>query len=201
VAKIGSVILAAGMSERFVSNKLLLRIDGRPLITMALIPFLSGRIEERLVVLGRDREKMEEVLRGLPVKMLFNPSPEGGLSTSIRIALSYIDGKDGVFFHLADKPLIGSYLVERMIEVFESERPFACVPECEGVWGHPVLIDIERARSEIERLEGDRGLKEVLLNHRRELAVLRAGEECLFDVDAEKDVQLLRQRGFRVEEG
>lgn len=201
MVRVGSVILAAGLSERFVSNKLLLLIDGKPLISMAVAPFLMERIEERIVVIGRDREKLEGLLRGLPIRIIFNPKPQEGLSSSIRIALSHLNGKDCAFIHLADKPFVQESLLERMIQVFEVRRPFACVPECRGLWGHPVLVDVERVRSEMDDLRGDEGLRRVLLRHKAEVSSIPADEGCLFDVDTEEDVRILRERGFSIEEG
>lgn len=199
--RIVAVILAAGLSKRFLSNKLLVSINGEPLLRLSIKPFLIEEIEERFVVLGKEKAIIERLLGDLSLRILFNPFPEKGLSFSIKIALPFIERKDGVFFHLADKPLVDSSLVKRMIDLFDSSSFFGIVPTFRGMNGHPVLIDIERFREDIEGLKGDRGLREIIERNREKFLFFEAGDGCIIDIDRKEDLKILKERGFKIEEG
>ena len=57
------IIPAAGLSERMGENKLLLPLDGKPLIHSTINAVLSYT-DDVIVVIGHERERMEERLSG-----------------------------------------------------------------------------------------------------------------------------------------
>ena len=65
--EISAVLLAAGLSERMAgANKLLLEVEGAPMVCRTAEAILGCGVSELVVVLGHDRERIAEAVRGLP---------------------------------------------------------------------------------------------------------------------------------------
>ena len=78
---LSAIIPAAGMSVRMGQNKLLLTFKGKPLIAHAVDTLLASAVDEVVVVLGHDADKVREKLQGKKVKLVENPDYREGLST------------------------------------------------------------------------------------------------------------------------
>ena len=70
---LSAIVLAAGMSTRMGQNKLLLDFKGKALIAHAVDTLLASTIDEVVVVLGHEAEKVREELRGKQVSWLRTP--------------------------------------------------------------------------------------------------------------------------------
>jgi len=80
---LSAIVPAAGMSVRMGQNKLLLTFQGKPLIAQAVDTLLASAVDEVVVVLGHDADKVREKLGGKKVKFVENPDYREGLSTSV----------------------------------------------------------------------------------------------------------------------
>src|SRR5260370_13116799 len=98
---VSAVILAAGMSTRMGQNKLLLNFREKPLIVHAVDTLLASDIDEVIVVLGHETERMRDHLErsiglankaaaGKPVRLVQNPDYQNGLSTSVRTGVEAV---------------------------------------------------------------------------------------------------------------
>jgi len=97
--KVAGVILAAGNSSRFGSNKLLVDWHGKPLIQYVAEAICKCRLAETFIVLGFQSDSYLSLLSDLPLKILINPKWHKGLSTSIRCAVKRLGNEfDGVMF-------------------------------------------------------------------------------------------------------
>ena len=199
--KIYAVILAAGVSRRLGTNKLLVRIDGETVIRRSVGPFLMKGIERTFVVVSTGRGRIERELQGLEgIGIIDNPHYQEGMSSSVKAALPYIRGADGVFFHLGDKPFVRREQVERMLDLYLGGAGHLLIPRHEGGKGHPVLINTERYFDEMENLGGDKGLREVIEKHMEDVVFLDGDEGNVFDIDTIEDIETLRRRGHNLEE-
>jgi hypothetical protein len=68
-----AVVPAAGMSVRMGQNKLLLTFQGKPLIAHAVDTLLASAVDEVVVVLGHEADRVREKLRGKKVRFIENP--------------------------------------------------------------------------------------------------------------------------------
>jgi molybdenum cofactor cytidylyltransferase len=78
---VSAIVLAAGMSTRMGQNKLLLSFRGKPLIVHAIDTLLASKIDEIVVVLGHEIDKVRHQIEvGLaPVRRSPAEPDEGGL--------------------------------------------------------------------------------------------------------------------------
>jgi molybdenum cofactor cytidylyltransferase len=185
-ARIAALVLAAGRSTRMGGpNKLLVDVDGAPLVTRTVDAVLASQAGPVLVVTGHMAGDITAALGARPVTVIHNPDFAEGLSTSLRAGLAALpDDVDGVLVCLGDMPRVSAAAIDRLIAAFNPlEGRAICVPVSQGKRGNPVLWD----RSfflEMARVTGDAGAKD-LIGRNAELVCEVAVEEpgILYDVD------------------
>ncbi|MGD0236460.1 MAG: nucleotidyltransferase family protein [Syntrophorhabdales bacterium] len=201
IKKIDTVILAAGSSKRLGFNKLFLSVDGEPVLTRTLRTFLELRIGTIFVVTGFERERVEHLLRDVPVVLVHNSLYAAGMSTSVRAVLPFLETDHGLFLHLGDKPFVEREMLRRMIKPFAEGTHSIIMPVYQGQKGHPVLIDVIPYLDEMHTLEGDTALRPIIEKHSQDILYVEGDEGILLDLDTDGDIDLLRRRGYTIEKG
>ncbi len=201
MGKLCAVILAAGFSRRLGRNKLLLRIDGESVLKRSVQPFLNDFVDRVIVVTGRDRAPVAGELEGTRCEVVGNPYAAEGMSTSVKAALPYLLGEEAAFFHLGDKPFVSTDLVRRMWAHYCDHGSLIVAPFFGGKRGHPILVKIRPYIEEMRGLYGDRGLREVIENHWKDVVSIEGDEGSVLDIDTVDDLRFLRARGHIIEEG
>jgi molybdenum cofactor cytidylyltransferase len=203
--KIYTVILAAGTSSRLGFNKLTVKIDGRPVIVKAIEHFCIEAIEKIFVVLnpeaGHVRREIEEhfALSLSNFTFIENSHYRDGMSSSVKAALPFIKDADAVFFHLGDKPFIKREAIGSMLDMYLREGLQILIPEYENKKGHPVLMKIKPYFVEMKGLTGDKGLREIIDKHREDVVFIKGDEGSVFDIDTIETIEILKERGYRIE--
>jgi molybdenum cofactor cytidylyltransferase len=162
--RIAALILAAGQSHRMGrDNKLLSRIEEKPMVRHVAEAALASQAKGVIVVTGHEADKLEHALAGLDLEMVHNPDYERGISASLHRGLSALPGEaDGVVVLLGDMPGVGAEVIDRLIAAFNPvEGREICIPTWEGKRGNPVLI-ARRFFSELQEIGGDVGAKAMI---------------------------------------
>lgn len=173
---LSAVVLAAGMSTRMGRNKLLLNFRDKSLIEHALDTLLASEVDEVIVVLGHETEKVREQLAGSiglankaapgkPVRVVQNPDYQSGLSTSVRTGVAAVSREaDGIMIYLADQPLLEPEDLNRIVTGFAAAKEInkgIVVPFFRGERGNPVILETS-LRVAILGIVGDVGCKGVI---------------------------------------
>ena len=135
-------MLAAGQSRRTGSiNKLLVEIEGAPMVARVLAAVRAAEVDPVIVVLGHQPDRLRDALAGHDVTLVENPDYAKGLSTSLTRGLSALPKDvDGVVVCLGDMPDVTTSHIERLIEAFApDDGRDICVPTFNGKRGNPVL--------------------------------------------------------------
>ncbi|MCS7280969.1 MAG: nucleotidyltransferase family protein [Desulfobacterota bacterium] len=197
-----AIILAAGLSKRFGSQKLVQRVGQATIVELALRPFLVSQcVDEILIVVGHESEKVARVLKPYPVVIINNPNYYEGISSSIRIGISYIGDEDETFIHLADKPLVRPDLIKYMKKVSSKKTPHIVIPVYEGKRGHPILIGPGWYLKRISDVRGDVGLRYVIERERENVVYISADEGVLTDIDTPEDLGKIEKMEVKLEKG
>lgn len=183
-----SVILAAGESRRMGQPKLLLPFGEKNIIQTVVTNIVSSDINKTLVVVGSDKEKIEETIRDYPVKIVFNRDYRKGMLHSVHCGLKALPAETrAVIVALGDQPAISTDIVNILIEAYRRTEKGIVLPVYKKDRGHPVLIDM-KYKSEIEALSDDVGLRGTVYGHQEdtlEVEVNRPG--ILDDIDDNDD--------------
>lgn len=197
MSTVSGILLAAGMSRRMGGlNKLLLEVDGRPLLRRSAEMLLGSRLAELVVVLGHEAMKTRAALQGLDVPVVFNPHyPEGQMS-SVHCGLDALTRPaDGVMICLADQPLLTAHDIDALIAAFARRRAGAIlVPTYYGQRANPIVIDADQ-REHILRDERNLGCKKLIeSNPGLVVTVAMESEHFVFDLDTPDDYTRLQYR-------
>lgn len=85
--RVAAVILAAGASTRMGRNKLLLPVDGDPMVRRAARRALDADLAPVVVVIGHEGDLVRELLSELDVTFAVSPDPTGPTSASLHAGL------------------------------------------------------------------------------------------------------------------
>jgi molybdenum cofactor cytidylyltransferase len=186
--RVTAVLLAAGSSLRYPSDKLLEPYRGRPLFRHALDALARcPRIASTVLVI-RPRFPLPEPLPGVTV--VVNQEHEEGMGASLRAGiLAAPDDTDAYLVALADMPDISPALIDALLAFAEqSPRPIV-VPVCGGRRGHPVSIHAD-LRGRLLRIRGDQGARELVRDHPDLVDSFETEDPAvLFDVDLPGDLE------------
>jgi len=142
------VVLAAGASRRMGTTKLLLPIDGRPIIERVLQAAAGWPI---VVVAG---ERVASRLDQGGLYVVKNTAPERGMSHSLALADAVIEAAQPIAVLLADLPDITPAAIAAALEAYDDSIDIV-VPRCGELYAHPVVFG-PRARRKIGALpDGD----------------------------------------------
>ncbi|HTQ13983.1 MAG TPA: molybdopterin-binding/glycosyltransferase family 2 protein [Rhizomicrobium sp.] len=194
--RIAAVVLAAGLSSRMASNKLLAPLDGKPLLRHAVEAAVASAAEPVIVVTGKDAEAARAALDGLSVRFVHNPDFAGGLSTSLKAGIAAVpEDCDGAMILLGDMPGVSSALIDRLIAAFSPEDARAiCVATHAGKRGNPVLW-ARRFFADIAALTGDVGARHLVAVHEELVREVEAGDDApLADIDTAEALAAYRSR-------
>ena len=172
--RIGAVLLAAGRSERFGSDKLFADFAGRPMICRALEVMHNLPADRKCVIAGSDRAA--ELAGEYEIDVIRNPETHLGQSHSIRLGVSAMQDLDAVLLMVADQPRLTGKSLERLLKAFEaSGKGIACLRD--GTHrGNPAVFAAKYI-PELLMLTGDRGAKGILRAHEEDLLVVDCTEE------------------------
>jgi len=140
---VSAVLLAAGMSQRMgAANKLLLEIDGSPMVQRTAKNILDSGVGELVAVLGHHSQAVADALCALPCRTVDNPQYQDGQMTSVHVGLTAVspDAK-AVMICLADQPLLAAedYRAFLLAAMAISAGKIA-VPTVNGERGNPILL-------------------------------------------------------------
>ncbi len=194
VTTISAILLAAGQSRRMAPvNKLALDVQGVPLVLRTARTLLSCPLEEVVVVVGHEAERVRAMLDGLPVCVVYNEHYNQGRVTSIQAGLAALAKPcDGFMVCLSDQALLEPTDVSELISAFaQRSHGSVLVPQYQGRRGNPVICDGQHRRA---LLNGDSRLscRQFIDQHPELVYPFPVDRDhVLFDVDTPADYERL----------
>ena len=187
---VSAVVLAAGRSTRMGAQKLLLPVEGRPMVERVVAAAEGSAAAETVVVVGSEAGAVRAAVGGHPVRIVMNPDHERGMSTSLRAGVSALPpGCEAVLFVLGDQPFITSAVMDRLIGRFAEAGAGIVRPLAGGGPAHPVLM-AAKYFPEIMALEGDVGAREILARHEEDVTYVELDDpRSTLDVDTLADYE------------
>ncbi len=195
---ISAILLGAGESKRMGFDKLSLPWGKRTVFEQCFETLLHSRVGEVVIVRSLQSLQSKGVMNlsgGKKIKMITNPRPAKGMSTSIRKGLGAIrPGSDGILIALGDQPFLKARTINSLIHAFEQGKGRIIVPSFRGRTGHPVIF--HRAyKQELMNLKGDVGGRSVVERHREDVWVVRVKSiGVVKDMDTWQDYEESRKR-------
>ena len=179
-----AVLLAAGLSTRMGRNKLLLELNGEPLVRRSVRGLLEAGFSRVTVITGHEPEVIKAALEGLPCDFAFNPNfATAGMEASLRTAvLSLAPDVDALLFTLADQAFVTPSMLQNLLESM-GDAPIAA-----SKFGEVIAPPHIFAR-ELFGVLGTvgNGAKPLINRYLERVAFVDQPPEGLFDLDTPED--------------
>lgn len=163
------ILLAAGNSRRFGSNKLLAEIDKKPMYLHIKESLKHAAVSGTHIIVSQYEEILQKMehFGYLAVK---NEHPELGISRSISLGIQKLKEngldvhQDAVCFFVCDQPYLQAETIRALLHGFaQSGKGIGCLA-FEGEFWNPVVFHAKYLK-ELLALSGDVGGKRVVKKH------------------------------------
>jgi len=186
------ILLAAGQSARFGSQKLLQPLPESQIpIAGQSARNLLEVLPNSIAVVRENDQELKSLLLETGISVVENPDAELGMGTSIRCAIesqsaSHPDVQAWVIA-LADMPFIPVPVIKQVIDALQCGA-LLVAPEYNKQRGHPVGFSYDLT-NELLNLQGDIGAKPIIEKHRSQLQLIEAPNNgVLRDIDHSSDL-------------
>ena len=183
---IAGLVLAAGLSRRMGKAKLLLPLEGKPLLRWS-VEALRPHVDVLLVVTPPDDRAVRLALDGLDVRFTVNQRPEDGQGTSIAAGVRALPtAAEAVVIALGDQPRLPHGLIAQLLETFTRGGKPIVAPIFQGTQGTPVVFGASMF-DELRALDGDAGARAIVRRDPSRVAVVTVDAPMPPDVDTPED--------------
>jgi molybdenum cofactor cytidylyltransferase len=185
-SSVSGVVLAAGSSTRFGGPrpKQLAEIEGESLVRRTVRSALQSRLEEVIVVVGFQADKVREALDGLDVRLVENKEYERGQSTSVKAGLKRVSAAaDAAMFVPVDQPLLSAEVIDQLLDAYQESGGPIVVPVFGDRRGAPTMFD-RALFPELRKIAGDEGGRQLFGRYGHAIVeVALESEQPLLDID------------------
>lgn len=184
------IILAAGNSSRFGSNKLFYEINGKQMYQYVLehaSDLLENKDVEHIILVTQYEALKQLVEQQYPVvNIVINRWPEKGISHSVELGIENLckinEESEACLFVVSDQPYLQYNTLENFIEEYRKQEQQIGICACESRMGNPVIFS-KKYYDELRQLSGDKGGKQVVRKHLTDTFLFQVEERELEDID------------------
>jgi molybdenum cofactor cytidylyltransferase len=185
------IVLAAGAATRFGSPKQLARVQGRPLLHLAVARAVEVAGQSVTVVLGANAADLVALLRHTGASMVINRDWPEGLGSSVRAGVGQIPaGADAALLMLADQPAVTAEDLRRLVEAWRRQPNCIVAAQYAGTAGVPAIFPREDFAA-LSALRGDAGAR-ALLRRGGDRLVRVPLPSAAIDIDTPEDLLKLQ---------
>ena len=190
------VILAAGSSTRLGKSKQLLMINNEALVCKAakVASEVSEifKLNNPVVVVGKDSEKVKSVLVSSGVSTIYNPKWRDGMGYSIASAVNNINVEaSAVLFMTCDQVLINSETLKSLIGYWLLTPEQIVASSYNETIGIPVIFPA-RYFKELSQLNSDKGARGLLNKYKNDVMIFDLPSAAQ-DLDTLEDEVIVRK--------
>ncbi len=189
--KISIIVLASGNSKRFKENKLLYKIDEKPMYLYTVEKLINLKKKCKFigeVVFVTKYDEIIENLNDKDIKVVKNDNSEFGISQSIKLGISNSKNKFFMFI-VCDQPYIKEDTIENFVIGFiKSKKDLGSVSN-NGILLNPTIFS-DKYREELMNLKGDKGGKKIILKNLSDLYIFEVEDKReLMDIDYKEQLK------------
>ncbi|MEO1515871.1 MAG: nucleotidyltransferase family protein [Bacteroidota bacterium] len=193
---ISAIVLAAGMSRRMgADNKLLLPLDGKPILLHTLDRLQAAQPDEIILVTGFEAQKVEAITTERNIHIVHNPSYETGMTSSIQVGLRALAPTVQTWMIcLSDQPFLPTSVYRQLMDAFREKGTLRSIvaPLYNGKRGNPILFG-SSYREAILKHDQPNGCKEIVKANSHQLIGLPFDSSVLSqDIDTPNDYRLFQ---------
>jgi molybdenum cofactor cytidylyltransferase len=195
--RVAAVVLAAGLSTRMGTPKMVLPWGMRTVVAQVVSQLFEGGADDVTVVTGGARELVEQALEGFPVKFTANPDYENGeMLCSLQVGIRSLGERaDAALIALGDQPQIHSGVVSAVIEAYQVSSAPLVIPSYHMRRGHPWLVE-RGLWGDLLAVKQPNTLRDFLGDYQRLIQYVNVDDaSVLADMDTPEEYQRQRPPG------
>jgi molybdenum cofactor cytidylyltransferase len=185
------ILLAAGNSQRFGSNKLLYPVTGNIPMLMVSAQKLVNVLPESIAVISHELISCTDELEQLGLRVVVNEQAKRGMGSSIACGIRASQDAPAWLIALADMPYIKTETITLLADKLgDGVDIVAPVLDNRGAQqrGHPVGFN-QRYKDELIALDDDVGARHVIAKHKNRLELVPTSDAGVtVDIDQPADI-------------
>jgi len=177
MSKAVGILLAAGQSSRFGSNKCLAQLPDRTAMGIHSARNLSAVVDELVCVVPPKNPELQSLFVGEGFTTSVSLLAEQGMSESLKAGVDhfkYDQAVTGFVIALADMPLITPSTYQGIVTALKKNREIV-LPTYKSKRGHPVGFNT-KYRDELLALEGDQGAKVLFQKYKKDITLINVDD-------------------------
>jgi len=185
--RVGAIILAAGRGQRMGRNKMLLPIDGKPMVLHIADAIAAAGLGAPVVAMGHEQTSLAAVFVGRPHIAVSVADYASGMGQSLASAVAHAPPDwDAAFICLGDMPYISAGLLRGMSA--RADPLHILIPQIDGQNGNPVLWG-RHFFGDLVTLQGDMGGRQLFARHLGHIRYFETSDAAVLrDLDRPEDV-------------
>ncbi|GKX30036.1 molybdenum cofactor cytidylyltransferase [Vallitalea longa] len=188
---ITAIILAAGFSRRFKEEKLLIKLNNKPLISYVVETVVNIGFEE--IILVYRNKNVKRIIENHDIKYAYNEMSSKGMSSSLRCGLKESSNTDGYMFINGDQPFLTISTIKTLIKNFHERNESIIVPRYNGKRGNPVMFS-SKWKEELMNVTGDIGGRNIIKNNPNDVYYVDIAKNiCGMDIDTWEDYLTIKE--------
>ncbi|MBZ2175175.1 nucleotidyltransferase family protein [Schnuerera sp. xch1] len=156
------IIQASGFSRRMNKDKLLMSIDGIPMIEKVIRSCKLSSLDDLIMVYRR--EEVGRIGERCGIKTVYNPNAHLGQSEALKVGIREAENADAYMFLVGDQPFINSELIDRLIFAYRNNDASIIVPYFNGKNGTPTIFS-SKYKEKLLTIKGDKGGRDIIRNN------------------------------------
>ena len=188
MTNITGILLAAGQSARFGSDKLLYPLgNGKTIAQQAAETIIQACPDSIAVINNNTASQLVEILTDDGFNVIENHHAEDGMGSSIACGVKALSNSEACLIALADMPFIKPATIKTVLQLFKNTK---CIisPKHKDRRGHPVLFS-KHFFFELTQLNGEKGARDVIENNREYLILVDVDDAGIVrDIDIKDDL-------------
>lgn len=181
------ILLAAGESRRFGSNKLLHPIADDTSMLLVIAKKLVSVLPDSIVVISQELKPFTQSLEQLGLRVIVNEHAQSGMGSSIACGVRASQDAAGWLIALADMPYVKSETITQLSNRIKDGADIVA-PLLEQQRGHPVGFN-QRYKDELMTLNDDVGARHIIANYLNQLELISTRDAgVITDIDRASDV-------------
>lgn len=192
------MILAAGESLRMGKPKQLLEFRGHSFLKNAARAAGDSKTDLIAVVLGAEEDLLQKELYGRDLEIVHNKDWKSGMGSSICSGLTHLleidPALDALVITVCDQPFLTAEIIDGLIDEHLRSKTLIVASAYGNTIGVPALFG-KQLFSEISRLKGKRGAKQIIEKYRSQTVSLPFPKGNI-DIDTPEDYAQLPGAGF-----
>ncbi len=191
---IQAIVLAAGKSNRFNSDKTRIQINSLPM-AIYICRVINNITPNVLIAINENNSTLIKTADKYNIRHLIIPDGENtGLGKTISHVVKCCPKQDGWLFCLGDMPLIKQQTYKTILDKANNATNNAIIlPVFNSKPGHPVYFG-KRYYTELSKLTGDTGAKSIIRNHSTAVREIITTDKFIHqDIDIAQDLKKLNR--------